>query len=601
MTDIAVPKRSEIALEYTWNSESVFDSLEAWEKEMKAIRDGLPNFIEFKGHLKDSPSILFEALTARDEIVRRTAIINMYAYMSHEVDKANQTTAGMPGKAQGLYGNSLAAVAFIEPEILDIGQDVIREWVNLEPKLAIYEHYFENLFRKKAHIRSTEVEQVLGMLADPFSSVETIAGMLTDADFKFNPAFSQDGDEIEVTQGSLYKIYASPDRDARRTAWESYTNTYLDFKNTLASNLTTSLKQNYFSARVRHHNSTLEASLFEQNVPVEVFYNLIETFKKNLPTWHKYFSIRRKALGVDKLFPYDMWAPLTQQKPSISFEQAVEWICKGLGTMGEDYVSVIRKGCFEDRWVDVYPNQGKISGAFSFGSHGTFPFIVMSYTDEIFSLSTLAHELGHSMHSYLTWETQPPVYGDYSLFVAEVASNFHQAMVREYLLENYQDPDFQISVIEEAMANFYRYFLIMPTLARFELETHQKVERGEGLNADGLIDIMVGLFKEAYGDAVQIDHNRVGITWATFGHLYEDYYVYQYATGISGAHALARRILSGEDGAAEDYLDFLRAGGSMYALDALKHAGVDLTSPQPVEEAFGVLSSMVDRLETLLK
>jgi oligoendopeptidase F len=328
--------------------------------------------------------------------------------------------------------------------------------------------------------------------------------------------------------------------------------------------------------------------------------NLIKTFRKHLPTWHRYWYIRRNALGFETLHPYDIWAPLTENSPNISYEQAVEWICQGLTSMGTDYVDVIREGCLENRWVDVYPNKGKRGGAFSAGAPGMYPFILMSYTDDVFSLSTLAHELGHSMHSYLAWQHQPVIYGDYPLFVAEVASNFHQAMVRAYLLEHNSDPAFQISVLEEAMSNFHRYFFIMPTLARFELEVHERVEQGKGVTADDMIELMADLFTEGYGDQMHVDRERVGITWATFRHLYVDYYVYQYATGISGAYALSKRILTGEDGAVNAYLGFLKAGGSMYALDVLKMAGVDLTMPYAIEEAFNALSEMVDRLEQLL-
>ena len=277
----------------------------------------------------------------------------------------------------------------------------------------------------------------------------------------------------------------------------------------------------------------------------------------------------------------------------------MEWIAAGMRPLGEEYVEVMRRGSLQQRWVDIYPNQGKRLGAFSSGAQGTHPFILMSYTDDIFSMSTLAHELGHSMHSYYTWQNQPPIYSDYSLFVAEVASNFNQAMVRAHLLELDSDPDFQIAVIEEAMANFHRYFFIMPTLARFELEIHERIERGEALTADGLIALMADLFREGYGDEVEMDTERVGITWAQFSHLYAPFYVYQYATGISGAHALGNGVLAGEAGAAERYVDFLRAGGSGYPLDLLREAGVDLTSPEPVEETFAVLSSLVDRLEAL--
>jgi oligoendopeptidase F len=269
--------------------------------------------------------------------------------------------------------------------------------------------------------------------------------------------------------------------------------------------------------------------------------------------------------------------------------------------LGSEYVEVLRRGTLEQRWVDVYPTKGKRQGAFSFGWRGTHPFIMMSYTDSLFGLSTLAHELGHSMHSYLTWKHQPHSYDNTSLFVAEVASNFNQALVRDYLLKQNADPQFQIAVIEEAMSNFHRYFFIMPTLARFELEIHQRVERGEGVTADDMINLMADLFAEGYGDEMTFDRQQVGITWAQFGHLYSSYYVYQYATGISAAHALARRIIAGEPNAAENYVKFLSAGGSLYPIDALKLAGVDMTKPDAVLQTFETLAEYVDKLDALTR
>lgn len=600
MTLDTIPARSTLDKKYTWNAESVFATPEAWDAEVKSILENIPAARQFQGRLKEGTATVIEAFKTCEEIFSRVERVVVYAVFSYSVDTTDQAAAAMASKAQGAAGQVAAAISFMDPELIEIGEPILRRWLTEEPGLALYKQYIDNLFRQQAHVRSAEVEEILGMLADPFSGPSTTASMLTNADFKYRPGADRAGNTIEINEAAFWKTLSSEDRTARQTAWESYMDRHLEFKNTLSSNLANSIKQNIFQMQARRHQSALAASAYRENIPVEVFHNLIDTFKKNLPVWHRYFEIRKKGLGVDKLQPYDMWAPLTKDRVKIPFEQAVEWIATGLLPLGKEYVGALRNGCLEERWVDVYPNVGKRTGAFSWGTKGTHPFIMMSYTDEIFSLSTLAHELGHSMHSYLTWEHQPLIYSNYSLFVAEVASNFNQAMVREHLLQSNNDPDFQISVIEEAMANFFRYFFIMPTLARFELATHERVEQGEALTADIMIDLMADLFSEGYGSAVEVDRERVGMTWAYFPHLFSDFYVYQYATGISGAHALCRRILRGEPNAVQDYLGFLGAGSSAYPLDVLRKAGVDLASPQPVEETFAVMGSYVDQLEKLL-
>ncbi len=475
---VSYPPRNKVEKRQTWSAESVFKNHKAWDEEVKNILAEIEPLKKFKGRLGENPAVLLEAMATLEKLLVRAQRVFMYAGFAAAVDTTDQVAAGMQSQAGSMFGQVASAAAFIRPELLSIGRAKLDEWMKQDSKLAIYAHFFGDLFRKQDHVRSGEVEELLGMLADPFTGPASTSSLITNADFNFAPAINSKDKKLVVTQSSIHEILNQPDRKARQTAWNNYMDRHVEFKNTLASNLTTSIKANVFYARARNHKSSLAASLFEQNVPIEVFHNLIDTFKKHLPVWHRYFEIKRKALGQRDIAYYDMWAPLTKKRPQVSFEQAVDIISESLAPMGKDYVDVLRRGCLEERWVDWAPNKGKQNGAFSYGAPGTHPFIMMSFTDEVGSLSTLAHELGHSMHSYLTWKNQPLVYADYSLFVAEVASNFHQAMMRGHLLKTVTDKNFLIALIEEAVGgNFFRYFFQMPTLARFELETHEQIEK----------------------------------------------------------------------------------------------------------------------------
>jgi oligoendopeptidase F len=595
--------REKVERNQTWNAESVFPSPQAFDEELKSTVEKLVEVKQFQGRLGEGPDTFLQAREVIEEISRRAARVRVYATMSSAVDATNQQAAALSGRAASALAQVSAATSFIDPELLGIGEATLRQWLAQDPRMELYEHYFNDLFRKQTHVRSAEVEELLGMLRDPFSGTGSTAGMLANADFKFKPARDGKDRKVELTQSTYTAILNGTDRRARRSAWKNYNDKYLEHKNTLASNLATSIKQNVFNMKARNFQSSLEATLFNGDVPVEMFYNLLDIFQKKLPLWHRYWKLRRKALGVKTLHPYDVWAPLTTKKHQVPFGQAVDWICEGLAPMGEEYVSVMRQGCLQDRWVDWAPNAGKRQGAFSTRvPKDTFPFIMMSYTGSVGSMSTLAHELGHSMHAHYASRAQPMFYYLYPSIVAETASNFHQAMVRAHLLDANQSRSFQMALLEEAMGNFHRYFFIMPTLARFELETHQRVEKGQALTAESMIELMADLFSEGFGGEMNLDRQRVGITWGTFTtHLYIDFYSFQYAIGISAADAIARRILGGTPGAAQDHINFLKAGSSRPPLEVFKIAGVDMTSTRPIEDAFEVLENYIDRLEDLIK
>ena len=602
MSQQILPKRAEVNPEFIWDASSIFATHTDWDAALEALKKDIPSLLSFAGRLGNSGSVLLEFLEILNDLRSRFRKLSVYASLFRSVDSEDNAANIMSGKAASVFANFASSAAFGQPELLALGQSKLEQLILQEPKLEMYKHHFEILEKGRAHVRSSEVEALLGSVSEPFSQAVQTHGVLVNADLKFENAIDSSGASFEVAQSTLRNLVSSPDRALRISAWESYSDGHLAFKNTMASALSSGIKQDWFRSNARNYSSSLAAALTPEHIPLEVFHNLVATFMQYIPMWHKYWDLRRKWLKLEKLSEADVFAPLSENPPVVPYAQSCALVLEGMKPLGQEYHDIMKRGLLEERWVDVYPNKGKRLGAFSTGGQGTHPFIFMSYHDSLFELSTLAHELGHSMHSYFTWQNQPPIYANYTLFVAEVASNFNQALVRDHLFKTNSDPDFQIALLEEAFANFHRYFFVMPTLARFELEIHERVERGETLTADSMIELCANLFSEGYGDAVEIDRDRIGSTWMKFSsHLYSNFYVYQYATGISGAHALAKGIIAKEENAAENYLKFLKAGSSVYPLEALKIAGVDLSKPDAVVETFEVLKGYVERLEQLLE
>jgi oligoendopeptidase F len=596
-----IPSRSKIPGQQTWNAEAVFADRSDWKKALAELKNNLSHINGFEGTLSQNPERLISWFELREDISRKAEKLEFYAYMAMAVDGDDAEATAMVGQMQGVGAEINAKTAFSDPEILSMDETQILGWIEENNKLSPYKQTIVNLIRTKPHVRSAEVEEVLGLVSEPFRNVEMTFQMLSAMDMKVSDAVGKDGKTREVSQSNIEEIKKHPDREVRRTGMDNYAEAYLGLRHTYAGNFLTAAKQAVTISRVRGYDSVLQYKLAPYNIPTEVFHNLISTFKKNLPVWHRYWDVKRRLLGLDKIRPYDIWAPLTMNQPDYNFQEAVDVISKGMAPLGGEYVETVRQGCMEDRWVDYARNKGKSQGAFSYGTYDTHPCIMLSYDGSLSEVSTLAHELGHSMHSWLTNRDQSYSDSNYSMFVAEVASNFNQAMVRDHLFSKNGDRDFQLAVIQEAMDTIHRYFFIMPTLARFEFETYKRLEAGEPLNADILQEIMSDFFAEGYGETLEDDRNLTSITWATFGHLYEPFYTFQYATGISAAHALCSGVLRGDDNAVDNYLKFLSLGNSVYPLKALSTAGVDMLSSTPVDAGFKVLEDLIDRMEKLIE
>ena len=595
----SLPARDEIPVEDTWRLEDIFETDELWEKEYEEIKALLPKAAEYQGKLAESADILYEALQYQDHVLERLGKLYTYAHMRYDQDTTNSFYQGLNDRARSLYSEAAANLAFVVPEILAMDEEKLNRFLEEKPELKLYEHALDVINLQRPHVLSAEMEAILAQASEVMDSPGNTFGMLNNADLKFPTIKDEYGEEVELTHGRYIRFLESSDRRVRRDAFMALYDTYGKFLNTFASTLSGQVKRNNFFAKVRNYKSARHAALSRNNIPEEVYDNLVNTINKNLHLLHRYVRLRKKALGVDELHMYDLYTPIVKDiKMEVTYEDAKDLVMKGLAPLGDEYLAVLKEG-FENRWVDVHENKGKRSGAYSSGAYGTNPYILMNWQDNVDNMFTLAHEFGHSVHSYFTRKYQPYPYGDYSIFVAEVASTTNENLLNDYLLKNLDDKKKQLYLLNHYLETFRGTVFRQTMFAEFEHEIHQRAQKGEALTSELLNQLYYDLNKKYFGEDIVVDE-EIAREWARIPHFYYNYYVYQYATGFSAATALSKQILEEGDDAVERYLGFLKAGSSDYPIEVLKKAGVDMTSAEPIEEACKVFEQRLAEMEHLL-
>lgn len=594
-----LPKRDEIPTQDTWDLEDIFQSDEVWEKEFKQVKEMIPQIDQYQGKLGDSANILYEALQLQDEITMRLGKLYTYAHMRYDQDTTNSFYQGLNDRAASLATETGSHLSYIVPEILSLEESVIRSFVEQKEELKLYEHFLDEINRSRPHVLSQKEEALLAGVSEVTNSSSNTFGMLNNADMKFPSVKDENGEEVEITHGRYIRFLESDDQEVRKNAFKAMYGTYDKFKNTFASTLSGTVKKDNFNARVRHYDSARQAALDSNNIPEQVYDNLVKTVNDNLHLLHRYVRLRKKALGLDELHMYDLYTPIVKDvKMEIPFDEAKELVVKSLEPMGEKYVNIVKEG-YEKRWIDVQENVGKRSGAYSSGAYGTMPYILMNWQDNVNNLFTLTHEIGHSVHSYYTRESQPYPYANYSIFVAEVASTCNEALLNDYLLKTTEDKKKKLYLLNHHLEGFRGTVFRQTMFAEFEQMIHERAAAGEALTPDLFTEMYYDLNKKYFGEDIIIDE-EIGLEWARIPHFYYNYYVYQYATGFSAAASLSKQLLSEGAPAVERYLDFLKAGSSDYPIEVLKKAGVDMTSSKPIEEALSVFEDVLDEMEELL-
>ncbi|MFC7073012.1 oligoendopeptidase F [Halovenus rubra] len=594
----SVPNRSEIDEQYRWELSSLFDSDEAWEEAFETVSEEISTLREFEGSLTEDATRLANFFEHHEEIMRQVEDVTTYARLRSHEDTRESETQAMASRAMSLYTDASAATSFFEPEIQELDEAAITELVEDEPELETYEHYIDDVLRQKPHTRSEEIEELLADLGEVTGAPGEIYNKLANADMTFPTVEGPDGDEKEITLSNFTTFLKNPDREFRQRVYEAYFDEWGTVRNAVGTAYRNSVKKNEKIAAARQYESARQGALDDPNVPTEVYDTLVDTVRDNLGTLHRHAELKQQVLDVDDLQMWDLYVPMVDDEgPDIPYSEAAEHVIDAVEPLGDAYQSRLAEG-LDSRWVDVYETEGKRSGAYSSGTYDSQPYILMNYQDDVSSMFTLAHELGHSMHSELASESQPYVYADYTLFIAEIASTVNETLLTHHLLETVEDEHFRRHVLNEYLERFRSTLFRQTMFAEFEHRAHQLSQEGKPLTSDALDDLFAEI-KGDYYEPAELD-DRIAREWMRIPHFYRAFYVFQYSTGISAAVSLVESIREEGEPAAKQYRELLRSGSNGYPLEILKQAGVDLTEPTPIEQTIAVYEETLDELETLL-
>ncbi len=591
--------RAEVPVEDTWRLEDIYETTELWEADAKKAESLTAELAARKGHVMDSAASLLEVIDLDERLEVILGRLYCYAVMRSHEDTAAEAPKALAARATQLYVKTSEATAFITPEILAGDDGLIEKYISAEPKLEPYRLMFQRILRRKAHILPAEQESILAAMGELAGAPDDAFSMLTDADMDFGEITDENGAKQPLTQEAYGRYISSPDRRVRKEAFEGIHKTFAKFRNTLGATYSANVKADVTFARLRRYDSALEASLYGNEIPVSVYDGLVSAVNASLPALHDYVALKKKALGVDHMEPYDLYAPFTKEiQRSYSYDDAKKLVLQAIAPLGEEYAAVMKRA-FDERWIDVYENKGKRSGAYSWGCWGVHPYMLLNYGGTFRDVSTLAHEGGHSVHTWLSNANQPQTYADYTLFVAEVASTVNEMLLAEYLLKNTDDRDEKIFLLNQQIELIRQTIYRQTLFAEFERDVHEMAAKGEPLTPEGMNRMWSELNTRYYGEEVGSNPD-LAAEWSRIPHFYRAFYVYQYATSLSAAVALTDGILNGGRAERDAYLGLLKGGCSKDPITLLRDAGVDMSTPEPVEHALKVFARKTAELKALL-